>query len=139
MKKLFVISLVATALMFSAAFAKNKGKSEDADTLTGAVVDVCCYVKYSGKKPDDLKCAQSCIAKGGPVGILDGKTLYLAIGNAEETAQEMLAGYAGKEVTVKGSVFERDGMKIIAIESLMPPGTTRSNMGFREVSPETVK
>ena len=101
-------------------------------TLRGEVVDIGCFCA-SGKKPGELKCARTCIEAGNPVGILDAKsdTLYLALGNKEASANKLLAEHAGAVVMVKGTVSERNGLKAIRIESILP-ASTRSNMGFRE-------
>ena len=136
MKKLFTLALALGVLALGAAFAADKAKGGVA--LTGEVVDLCCYMKMADKKPSEITCAKDCIKKGAPVGILDSKskTLYLAMGSDDATANEMLADYAGQEITVKGSFVERQGLKAFRLDSVVPVAT-RSNMGFKEGAVET--
>jgi hypothetical protein len=134
-KKILIFLLVLLVTLFFAHVSLGKDKSSGKDssqTLVGQVVDIGCYCAMDGKKPEELACARSCIAKGGPVGILDknGK-LHLAFGNATASANTLLAEYAGETVTVTGKLGERNGMRTVHIESVMPPVSTRSNMGFK--------
>lgn len=42
--------------------------------LTGEVVDITCYMDHDSKGEKHAACAQKCIAKGLPVGLLVGNT-----------------------------------------------------------------
>ena len=58
-------------------------------------------------------CAQKCITSGLPVGLkaTDG-TVYLLIG-AHMPANQDLAQYAAKTITVKGKFVSRDGINLL--------------------------
>ena len=114
----------AVAITFTAAMAfaplaytaEEKGK-EAADAsaskeVTGEVVDMMCYMDHGAKGEKHAACAAKCIKGGGPVGIAsEGKT-YLIVGD-HKPMNEQLAEHAGKTITVKGKVAEKDGISMI--------------------------
>jgi len=73
-----------------------------------------CYIDHAAKGEKHASCAKTCIESGLPVGIKgeDGKT-YLIIGD-HKPINAQLAEHAGKTITVKGKVVERDGIHMIA-------------------------
>ena len=85
--------------------------------MTGEVVDVFCYLDHGkeGLGKQHASCAKKCIKGGLPVAIKVGDQLYLASMTEHEPANEVLADYAGQEVTVHGEIMERDGQKFIAV------------------------
>jgi hypothetical protein len=113
----------AVAISFTAAMAfaplafaaEEKAKGPDAAAskeVTGEVVDMMCYVDHGGKGEKHAACAAKCIKGGGPVGIAaEGKT-YLIVGD-HKPMNEQLAEYAGKTITVKGKMAEKDGISMI--------------------------
>lgn len=92
----------------------NLGADSDAATksVTGEVVDLMCYLDHGAKGEKHKSCAETCIKKGGPVGLLSGEELYLVIGDHKPMNDE-LAPMAGQKVTLKGKVVEKHGMKMI--------------------------
>ena len=86
-------------------------------SLTGEVVDVFCYLSHNekGLGAEHASCAKKCIKGGLPVAIKVGDQLYLASLADHEPANETLADYAGKQVTVWGEILERDGQRFIAV------------------------
>lgn len=93
-------------------------------TLTGEVVDITCLMDHDGKGDKHATCAQKCIEKGLPVGLLVGNKLYAVILGSHESPNEKLAPFAGKLVTMKGSVVEKNGMHVIDMESVDLAKTT---------------
>ena len=92
-----------------------------ATAIKGEVMDLTCYLSHpkDGQGKDHAKCAQKCIKKGLPVGIKTKEgTLYLAAGADHSSINEMLAPFAGKVVTVTGTVKEESGMKMILVNSV---------------------
>jgi hypothetical protein len=110
------ISFTAAMAFAPLAFAAEE-KAKDADAaaskeVTGEVVDMMCYVDHGGKGEKHAACAAKCIKSGGPVGIAsEGKT-YLIVGD-HKPMNEQLAEHAGKTITVKGKVAEKDGISMI--------------------------
>lgn len=89
-------------------------------TLTGEVVDVVCYLSHGkdGLGKGHAGCAKKCIKSGLPVALKVGDQLYV-VANADHTpANAKLADLAAQQVTVRGTVLERDGQHLIAISSV---------------------
>jgi hypothetical protein len=97
---------------------ENKGTPA---TVLGYVRDICCLMRH----PDVLKpvndCAVMCAKAGSPlvVAAKDG-ALYLTISPAiPDSAQHTrLMPYVGQYVRARGRVFERAGVKAIAIDQI---------------------
>ncbi len=88
-------------------------QAADTQTLKGEVVDLMCYLDHGAKGEKHAHCASGCIKSGGPVGFLTkDDQLYLVIGE-HKPVNDKFATLAGKTVTVKGTVVERNGMKMI--------------------------
>lgn len=96
--------------------------SAGAQTITGEVVDLACYLGHGERGPGHKDCAQKCITSGLPVGIKSEKTLYLAIGSEHAPANAALASLAAQQVTVEGEATERDGVHLIVVKKVTPKG-----------------
>ncbi len=107
--KAIVVLILAGGLMGPAcSFGADSGK-----TLTGEVVDLMCYLDHGAKGEKHAGCAETCIKSGGPVGLLTkDDQLYLVIGD-HKPINDQLASHAGKTITLKGKVVERNGVKMI--------------------------
>jgi hypothetical protein len=97
---------------------ENKGTPE---TVLGYVRDVGCLMRH----PDVLKpnndCAAMCAKVGSPLVVASKNgTLYTPISTSIPDASQRarLMPLVGKYVSVQGRVFERAGMKAIAIEQI---------------------
>jgi len=88
-------------------------KSGTEITVTGEVLDMACYLDHGAHGEKHAECAQKCISSGLPVGLkaADGTT-YLLLGE-HAPANDMLAPYGGKTVTVKGKFVSRDGINLL--------------------------
>jgi len=111
--KIAVAATFIAALAFSPlAWAQEPSKEKAEKEITGEVVDMMCYVDHSAKGEKHAACAAKCIRGGGPAGITsEGKT-YLVVGD-HKPMNDQLAEYAGKTITLKGKVAERDGISMI--------------------------
>ena len=108
----FTTALAAAPLALAEEQGKEKLDAAASKEVTGEVVDVMCYVDHGAKGEKHAACAAKCIKGGGPVGIAsEGKT-YLVVGDHKPMNDE-LADYAGKTITVKGKMAERDGVNLI--------------------------
>ncbi|MBI3324293.1 MAG: hypothetical protein HYZ92_03340 [Candidatus Omnitrophica bacterium] len=89
-------------------------------TLTGEVVDVLCYLSHGkeGLGKGHADCGKKCVGSGLPVAIKVGDQLYLAAMASHDPVNKKLAEYVGEQVTVTGDVLEKDGQRLIAIESV---------------------
>ncbi len=101
--------IVAASLIAPAWIARAEGTK----TVTGEVVDLMCYLDHGAKGQKHADCAETCIKAGGPVGLLTKQDqLYMLIGD-HKPLNDQVASRAGKTITVKGKVVERNGMKMI--------------------------
>jgi len=85
-------------------------------TVTGRVVDPACYVAMGMKGDEHRACAQGCAKAGQAFGILDETNgiLYQVLeGSPMADPNALLMDHAETVVTVKGMIFEKDGMKAI--------------------------
>jgi hypothetical protein len=112
-----ILSLLAAGAVFTilplAARAADIAKSGEETTVTGEVLDMACYLDHGAHGEKHADCAQKCISSGLPVGLktTDG-TVYLLIGEHKPANQE-LAQYAAKTITVKGKLVSRDGINLL--------------------------
>ena len=108
---------LGVAWLFGMAVMESRVRAADTpttQTIKGEVVDLMCYLDHGAKGEKHAGCAKKCIESGGPVGLLTADDqLYLLIGD-HKPINEQAAALAGKTVTVKGKVVERNGVKMIA-------------------------
>jgi hypothetical protein len=108
----FTTALAAAPLALAEEHGKENPDAAASKEVTGEVVDMMCYVDHGGKGEKHAACAAKCIKSGGPVGIAsEGKT-YLIVGD-HKPMNDQLAEYAGKTITVKGKMAEKDGINMI--------------------------
>ena len=120
MKKFIVFSIAVVAAGLIVAWSVQAEEHKDGVgvgtevTVKGEVLDMACYLDHGAKGDKHAQCAQTCIESGLPVGIKgeDGKT-YLLIGD-HKPLNKQLAEHAGKTITVKGKLANRDGINMIA-------------------------
>jgi hypothetical protein len=113
--KFLPLLAVVAALTVARPLAAAEGDVAKPDqvTVTGEVLDMACYLDHGAHGEKHASCAQTCISSGLPVGLksADGK-VYLLIGE-HKPANEKLAQYAAKTITVKGKLATRDGINLL--------------------------
>ena len=110
------IALVLFLLFFAFAFAAT---AEEAVSVTGEIVDLHCYTSRGEKGEAHAGCANACISRDVPAGLLaDDGTLYLLVNEKANSVKDKVAGKAGKKVTAKGKIVERSGMKALQLVSV---------------------
>jgi hypothetical protein len=110
----FITALAFSPLAVAQEHEQGKDKLDAAASkeVTGEIVDMMCYVDHNASGDKHAACAAKCIKGGGPVGITsEGKT-YLVVGN-HKPMNDQLAEYAGKTITLKGKVAEREGVAML--------------------------
>ena len=119
-----VLGIVGIGLVVGASHAwahdEPMANASGAQTLTGEVVDVMCYLSHGkeGLGKGHAECGKKCVQSGLPVAIKVGDQLYLAA-NADHTpANQALASLVGEQVTVSGIVMEKDGQHLVAISKI---------------------
>jgi hypothetical protein len=98
----------------------DMAKTDNQVTVTGEVLDMACYLDHGAHGEKHASCAQMCISSGLPVGLksADGK-VYLLVGE-HKPANEKLAEYAAKTITVKGKLASRDGINLLENIEIVP-------------------
>ena len=112
------MGLVAAAGMLAWAVAPARA----ADTMTGEVVDLACYMPHpqSGAGAGHRKCAETCAKKGLPMGLLTSdKQVYLLLEDHENPKPyAALKDKAAEKVTVEGEKVSQGGVQGLVVESL---------------------
>jgi hypothetical protein len=112
-------AFVSLPLATRAAASSHENGSEV--TVTGEVLDMACYTDHGAHGAKHAGCAEKCISGGLPVGLkgTDGIT-YLLVGE-HAPANDMLAPYAAKTITVKGKYVSRDGINLLENIEIVTP------------------
>ena len=107
-------TIALALLLFSSA-----ALAADEVTLRGEIVDLHCYTSRGAHGEEHAGCSNACISRDVPAGLLtaDG-TLYLLVNEKPVSVKEKIAGKAGKQVTAKGKVVERNGIKALQLVSV---------------------
>jgi len=109
------LALAASAVVWSAS-------PVVAETVTGEVVDLACYLPHPemGKGAGHRKCADTCIKKGLPVGLLtEDKQVYLLLEDHENPKPyAQVKEKAAEKVTVEGEKVAQGGLQGIVVEAL---------------------
>jgi hypothetical protein len=98
------------------------GPVSAADTLSGEVVDLACYLPHpdTGKGAGHRKCAETCVKKGLPMGLVtDDKQVYLILEDHENPKPyAALKDKAAQRVTVQGDKVTQGGVQGLVIQSV---------------------
>jgi hypothetical protein len=93
-----------------------------AESVSGEVVDLACYLPHpeSGRGSSHRKCAETCIKKGLPVGLLtDDKQVYLLLEDHENPKPyAQVKEKAADKVTVEGDKVTQGGLQAIVVEAV---------------------
>lgn len=92
-----------------------------ADTMTGEIVDLTCYMQDPGRKgAGHKKCAQTCIAMNLPMGLLaEDQQAYVLLedpDNPKPYAQ--LKDKAAEKVTIDGDRVAQGGVQGIVVKAV---------------------
>ena len=89
------------------------------DTLTGEIVALWCHLIEGsfGTGLENSAKQVNCIYRGSPIAIKVGKTFYV-VSTDDPTLKARLTNWAGRQVTVRGTVTQRDGHPFIAVSSV---------------------
>lgn len=111
---LAIVAIMIAPVNLIAGEGKKMGGSEA--TVTGRVVDPACYIQMNLKGEAHKECAQKCAKAGQAFGILDetNGVLYQVLeASPMADPNALIMDHAEDVITVKGMVFEKDGMKAI--------------------------
>ena len=114
---LTISALLAVGGVAFAHEGEHEAGKAHAMTAVGEIVDTGCYLGHGASGAKHMQCAQLCISKGMPMGLLTSAgDLYLLTPPHEDmTAYKKAKDMAGKKVEITGSMSERNGMKSIEV------------------------
>jgi hypothetical protein len=131
MRRILGALAVSALLTMGGAAIAHEGEHEagKAHTMTavGEIVDTGCYLGHGASGAKHAQCAQLCISKGMPMGLLTaaGDLYLLTPPHDSMVAYKKTKDWAGKKVEVSGTMSERNGMKSIEVASAkLAPETT---------------
>ena len=108
-------------------FAMGRSAWAEEQTLQGEVVDPASYIKEGHHGAEMVNQTYEALDGGQTLALLeDGtQTLYLLLAeNPGEDPNELVYDYVNQRLTVKGTVYERSGVKGIVIASVQAQGQT---------------
>ena len=111
-----IVTLVGAAI-----FAWLASPAISAETVTGEVVDLACFLPHPEMKGSGhRKCAETCAKKGMPLGILtDDKQVYLLLEDHENPKPyEQAKAKAAEKITVEGEKVAQGGLQAIVVEAV---------------------
>ena len=91
-----------------------------ADTLTGEVLDLACYMGHEAKGGEHRACATKCLLKGVAPGLLtaDGAVYLLVEDHKYEKVFKAISGLAAEQVQVTGKKVTRGGLQVVIVTSV---------------------
>jgi len=108
------------AILLTAGFHMARAESQPA-TIKGYVLDSACAFTKNLKKPISAECALACAKAGSQLVILtDDGRVYWPISDATPARgqNERLMEFAGRKVSVKGTVYQRGGSRAVVIATI---------------------
>lgn len=116
-----ILGLLAALLAPGLALAATPHRAQ----MTGEVIDTWCYLSeiMYAEGTAHHQCAIWCAAGGVPVGLLaeDGQVYFIVgfEGRSTTLADPRLLEIQTHRITVDGSVYERDGLKYLAVDEVL--------------------
>jgi hypothetical protein len=111
-----LVALVAAGLLAGAATVRAD------DTITGEVVDLACYIGHpeTGHGQSHRKCADVCLKKGMPVGILtEDKQVYLLLEDHDNPKPyDAVKQKPAETVTVEGRKASQGGVQAFVVGAI---------------------
>jgi hypothetical protein len=130
MKRIFVVALVAMMAMVAIAAAQGTAKKAEVTkpatpyvmkaeakpvTLSGEIEDLYCYMNHKPFGADHA----ACIKAGLPVAfVASNGSVYVVTDKDKAPVNTTVADFAGRKVTITGTVSERSGIKAIELMTI---------------------
>jgi len=112
-----ILGLIFTTGLFMFSFTAF---AQTSTTLKGEVLDMSCYMSHGAKGPGHKQCAQSCLDKGLPAGILtqDGQVYLLVEDHSAADAYKDAIKHAAANVEITGKVVNKNGVQSVIVEKV---------------------
>lgn len=113
---------VLVGLAVSVVLCWGHGPAAAADTFTGEIVDLACYLPHpaTGKGASHKKCAETCLKKGLPMGLLtDDNQVYVIVEDHDNPKPyAALKDKAAQRVTIEGDKVSQGGTQGIVVQGV---------------------
>ncbi len=88
-------------------------------TVSGEVLDMSCYMGHGAKGKGHKQCAQMCLDKGLPAGLLtsDGQVYLLVEDHDKSKAYKTAIKHAADQVKITGNVVNKNGVRALVVEN----------------------
>jgi len=89
-------------------------------TVSGEIVDLSCYLGHGAKGAGHKECAATCIANGGPMGLLTDKGMLYVLTMNHDNADAFNSAkkHAGENVKVTGPVMMKNGTRAMEVNGV---------------------
>jgi hypothetical protein len=98
------------------------GSALAAETFSGEVLDLACYLPHpqTGKGASHKKCAETCVKKGLPMGLLteDNQVYVLLEDHDNPKPYAALKEKAAQKVTIEGDKVSQGGTQGIVVQAV---------------------
>ncbi len=125
MKSFGLVLMTGIFMLFMTSCSQQQGNKTAADlsgeqVITGEVLDMSCYMDHGAKGEGHKSCAQSCLDKGLPAGILaENGQVYLLVENHDAAkAYAKAIEHAAETVEISGTVVNKNGMQALVVEKV---------------------
>lgn len=96
---------------------------QTSETLKGEVLDLSCYMTSGAMGKGHKSCAQGCLNKGLPAGLLaNGKVYLLVEDHKNSAAYQQALKHAAENVAITGKVISKNGVQSVVVESVKTEG-----------------
>lgn len=126
--KLLGLMFVAGAFIFSMTSCADSQNDQTAltgdQTITGEILDMSCYMDHGAKGDSHKKCAQGCLEKGLPAGILgENGQVYLLLEDHDAADQyDSAIKHAAETIEISGKVVNNNGVQALIVEKVNAEG-----------------
>lgn len=107
---------------------ETKTPKTGTQTITGEVLDMSCYMDHGAMGQSHKKCAEGCLKKGLPAGILgsNGQVYILLEDHDASDAYKAALKHAAENVSITGNVVIKNGVQSLIVEKVDASATTES-------------
>ncbi|MCO5240434.1 MAG: hypothetical protein M9904_10290 [Chitinophagaceae bacterium] len=99
--------------------------AQSTKTIKGEVLDLSCYMTGGASGKGHKGCAQGCLDKGLPAGILnkaDGKVYLLVEDHKKADAYKKAIQHAAENIEITGKVISKNGVQSLVVEEVKAEG-----------------
>lgn len=118
---LFLFGALAFAADPKMAGHEHHAAATASKSINGEIVDLSCYLGHGAKGAGHKECAATCIANGGPMGLLTGKgELYiLTMNHDNQDAFNSAKKHAGDNVKITGPTSMKNGTRALEVNGVV--------------------